>query len=70
METEKELNEKIHQVTMRIKKYPQLSKYLKEMEETIPKEKNPEINRMNLQTYHDSLSTMLQYVTEYAGDAE
>ena len=66
METEKELNEKILQVTQRIKKYPRLSNYLKEMQATIPDEKNPDAKLKHLQTYHDSLNTMLQYVTEYA----
>ena len=39
METEKELNSKILDITMKIREnYPELSKYLDEMPETIPNE--------------------------------
>lgn len=66
METEKELNKKIMDVTMTIRsKYPELSKYLEEMPVTIPDEKHPEITIKNLQAYFDSLNTMLnKYILE------
>jgi hypothetical protein len=61
METEKELNDKILKITMTIKdQYPELSKYLEEMDVTIPDEKDPEITRRNLKTYYDSLNSMLE----------
>jgi hypothetical protein len=68
METVKELNEKILSVTMTIKEhYPELSKYLEEMTNTIPDEKDPEINRKNLKNYYDSLTSMLnKYILEHA----
>jgi hypothetical protein len=60
METEKGMNEKILQITMTIReKHPELSKYLEEMTETIPDEKNPEITLKDLKAYYNSLSTML-----------
>jgi len=67
METEKDLNDKILKITMTIKeKYPELSKYLEEMQETIPDEKNPEITLKNLQTYYESLNSMLKkYLLEH-----
>ena len=36
-------------------KYPELSKYIEEMQETIPDEKDPEVTRRHLQTYYESL---------------
>ena len=67
METEKELNTKILKITMTIKeKYPELSKYIEEMQVTIPDEKNPEISIKNLKIYYDSLSSMLNnYILEH-----
>ena len=63
-ETEKELNSKILKITMFIKDlYPELSKYIEEMNETIPDEKNPEITLKNLRTYYDSLDMMLNKYT-------
>ena len=67
METEKDLNAKILKITMAIKsEFPELSKYLDEMPVTIPDEKNPEITAKNLNTYYDSLKSMLsKYVDEH-----
>jgi gas vesicle protein len=60
METKKDLNFKILQITMRIKKqFPELSKYIEEMQETMPDEKHPKITVENLKTYHDSLNEMV-----------
>jgi hypothetical protein len=61
------LNSKILNITMKIKdQYPELSKYLEEMSETIPYEKNPEMNSDHLQKYYDSLKAMLnKYILEH-----
>ena len=41
-EQENDINSKILKITMKIRdQYPELSKYIEEMEETIPDEKNP-----------------------------
>ena len=61
METEKELNEKILNVTMTIQKnYPELSGYLGEMPVTIPNDKSPEINRSALRAYYNSLVSLME----------
>ena len=60
MESEKDLNSKILKITMTIKeKYPELSKYIEEMEETIPNEETPEITLRNLKAYFESLNSMV-----------
>lgn len=60
----KNLNSKILKTTMMIRdQYPELSKYLEEMQKTIPDEKNPEITLQNLKTYADSLTSMLSNYT-------
>ncbi len=70
METEKSLNAKILKITMTIKsEYPELSKYLEEMNETIPDENNPDVTIMKLQEYYDSLNSMLNsYILEHQLD--
>ncbi|WP_300568549.1 hypothetical protein [Flavobacterium sp.] len=61
MKTEKELNNDILEITMNIKKnYPELTTYLKEMPETIPDTKNPEVTIKILQEYYDSLNAILE----------
>lgn len=67
METKKELNAKILEITMRIKdKFPELSKYIEEMPVTIPNEKKPTISLKNLTTYYNSLNSMLdKYILEH-----
>ncbi len=61
METEKELNAKILAITMQIQeKHPELSKFIGEMPETIPDEKNPEINIETLKEYYESLNMLLK----------
>lgn len=67
MQSEKELNAKILEITMLIQdKYPELSKYLSEMEDTIAIEKDPSINTGNLKKYFDSLEQMLKkYILEH-----
>jgi len=64
---EKEFNSKILKITMTImERYPELYKYIEEMQETIPVEKDSEIKLKDLKTYYDSLNTMLnKYVVEH-----
>ena len=65
METEKELNYKILKITMTIQEeYPELSKYLAEMLDTIPDADSPVINLKILSEYYDSLNSL---VKNYAG---
>jgi hypothetical protein len=60
MEAAKELNTQILKITMLIRKqFPELSKYLLEMPETIPDTKNPEMNKKALRDYLDSLKEIL-----------
>ncbi len=67
-ESKRDLNAKILKITMEIKnKYPELSKYLEEMRETIPDEKNPDITIANLRKYFDSLNWMLnKYILKHS----
>ena len=61
METEKELNSKILEITMTIKdKYPELYENIEEMPVTIPDIKKLEINNKNLRAYYDSLKSLLK----------
>ncbi|MFE3867232.1 hypothetical protein ACFX5E_03975 [Flavobacterium sp. LS2P90] len=61
MKTEKEIEEAILKITMKINtEYPELSKYLEEMPVTIPDIKNPEINIKILQDYYNSLDSILK----------
>lgn len=66
-EIEKELNAKILKITMRIKdQYPELSKYLDEMPVTVPSENKSEITLNHLQTYYESLNSLLnKYKVDY-----
>jgi hypothetical protein len=60
MEAVKELNDKILITTMLIRKeYPELSKYLLEMPETIPGVENPEMSKKVLKEYLKSLKEIL-----------
>lgn len=61
MKTEKELNNDILEITMKIKEqFPELSKYVIEMPVTIPNTDNPEINSKALRDYYDSLEILLK----------
>jgi hypothetical protein len=61
MKTEKEISEDIIKITMIIKeKYPELSKYLLEMEETIPVAAHPEVSIKILEEYYNSLENLLK----------
>lgn len=60
MKTEKELNEKIMSLTMKIReKRPELVKYLDEMPITIPNGDDPEITHRILKEYIESLKNLL-----------
>ncbi|MBC7440050.1 MAG: hypothetical protein H7250_08715 [Flavobacterium sp.] len=71
MASEKEINEKIMTITMKIQKeYPELSKYLNELPVTIPIENDPEINIRVLIDYYESLVKLLStYELEMAQKA-
>jgi len=61
MKIENELNADILNITMTIKNdYPELSKYLNEMTETIPDISKPEMNNNVLFNYLNSLNSMLK----------
>ncbi|NNM94184.1 MAG: hypothetical protein HKL88_01820 [Bacteroidia bacterium] len=64
---EREFNTRILKTTMTImEKYPELSKYIEEMHETIPNEDVPEITLRSLKAYLDSLNSMLdKYKVEH-----
>ena len=71
MASEKEINEKIMTITMKIQKdYPELSKYLNELPVTIPIESDPEITTRVLTDYYESLVKLLStYELEMAQKA-
>jgi hypothetical protein len=61
MKSEKKLNAKILELTMKIRfKNPELLKYLQEMPISIPNVTNPEINNKVLQEYYNSLKALLK----------
>jgi len=65
METEKTLTERIMAITLEIQEnYPELSKYVSEMTETIPNENYPDINSKKLKEYYDSLTAMVKKYKE------
>jgi len=60
MKTERQLNADILQITLKIReKYPELTKYISEMPETIPNQEFPEINAKILKEYYDSLKEIM-----------
>lgn len=61
MKTEKEINEAILEITLKIKEqFPELSDYILEMPVTVPNTEDPKINSKILEDYYDSLVIMLQ----------
>lgn len=61
MKTEKELNDAILKITLKIQNdYPELSKYLSEIPVTIPNISNPEINNKALTNYYESLENIVE----------
>ena len=64
MTTEKELNEAILKITLKIQsEFPELSKYIEEMPITIPTA-NPDVKLKSLKDYYDSLSNLLEKYTK------
>jgi len=72
MKTEKEINDAILKITMKIRNdYPELSKYLSEMPVTIPDDSNPDINIKILQDYYESLENILKkYIPNHRPDSK
>jgi hypothetical protein len=65
MKTEKELNQAILEITLKIQnENPELNKYLSELPVTIPDINNPQINCKVLQDYYDSLQNILKKYRE------
>lgn len=64
---ENNLNARILKITMWIKDYyPELSQYLEEMPVTVPSENDPEITGNQLQSYYESLISLLKkYKVDY-----
>ena len=61
MQTEHQLTDDILKITLVIKgQYPELAKYIEEMPVTIPDKETPQINTKNLQTYYDSLLSLVK----------
>lgn len=67
IEIKNELDKKILDLTMIIKeKYPELSKYIEEIPVTIPNDNQPEINRVELHNYYETLISVLRkYIEEH-----
>jgi hypothetical protein len=67
MESKKELTEKILKITILIQeKYPELSKYLSEVQETLPAFEHPEVDASALAKYYETLDEMLKdYLMEH-----
>lgn len=60
MLSETKLNSDILKITLLIQeKYPELSKYIAEMPVSVPNEKTPEINILNLNAYLSNLNDLL-----------
>ena len=58
---EKELNDKILQLTIKIKtQYPEIAHFLDEMPETIPRKENPKVLVGELTNHYESLNKVLQ----------
>lgn len=67
METKKEITEKIFKITVLIQeKYPELSDYLEEVQDTIPAMEHPEVDAHTLSKYYETLDNMLKdYLLEH-----
>ncbi|RYJ43720.1 hypothetical protein [Flavobacterium beibuense] len=67
METKKEITEKIFKITVLIQeKYPELSDYLEEVQDTIPAMEHPEVDAGTLSKYYETLDNMLKdYLLEH-----
>lgn len=61
METEKEWNEKILKITLKIRSdYPELTKYLEELPTTIPNREEPMVTLGRLRAYHETLDSLVK----------
>lgn len=67
METKKEITEKIFKITVLIQeKYPELSDYLDEVQDTLPAMEHPEVDAGTLSKYYETLDNMLKdYLLEH-----
>ncbi|WP_417352759.1 hypothetical protein [Flavobacterium alkalisoli] len=67
METKKKITEKIFKITVLIQeKYPELSDYLDEVQDTIPAMEHPEVDAGTLSKYYETLDNMLKdYLLEH-----
>lgn len=67
MKTEKEINQAILEITMKIRnEYPELIKYLSEMPVTIPDVENPQMTLTVLTDYHESLKNIVEkYISSH-----
>jgi len=67
MESKKELTEKILKITILIQeKYPELSKYLSEVEDTLPTFEHPDVDAEALAKYYQTIDEMLKdYLLEH-----
>lgn len=67
MSTKAELTQKILNITMLIQdKFPELSKYLAELQETLPDMEHPHVEEQELQKYYQTLVTMTDdYLREH-----
>ena len=68
LQTIDDLNSRILKITLKInEEYPELYQYIEEMPVTIPDNNHPEITLKNLNTYYESLNTMLKkYMPEHS----
>ena len=67
METAGELSDKIFKITVLIQeRYPQLSKYLAEVQETLPSLEHPHVDASDLANYYRTIEEMLKdYLLEH-----
>ena len=65
MKTEKDLNEAILKITMKIQdEFPELTKYLKEMPVKFSSASANGVSVASLQEYHDSLTALMKNYSE------
>jgi hypothetical protein len=67
METKAALTDKILTITLLIQeRYPQLSEYLAEVQETLPSLEHPHVNEDDLARYYQTIEQMLKdYLLEH-----
>ena len=63
--TERQLTKDILKITLAIKsQYPELSKYIDEMPDTIFDKESPQVNCKNLITYYEALQSFVKRYSE------